>query len=143
MMKWMKIIIGLLCVIVGTLPTHVMYAMSEDRNLCNPSLFAMMLLAAVISFTTFAACRILFSAKGKRLLIGVIASYAAMFILLVVATGITGDIAETMMWMPIILLFGIPYMTPLIGMSWLGSVLVFGNGKENAPMNASMPQSSH
>ena len=114
---------------MGTVPPHVMYAKSEDGNIWNVSLFAMMLAAAIASFVTFVACRIMLTTKGKRLFIGVIASYLVMLILLLVASGVTGDIAETMMWMPVILLFGIPYMAPLVGMSWLGSVLVFGNEK--------------
>ena len=106
-----------------------MYAKSEDGNIWNFSLFAMMLAAAIASFVAFVACRIMFGTKGKRLFIGVIASYLVMLILLVAASSVTGDIAETIMWMPIIFLFGIPYMAPLVGMSWLGSVLVIGNEK--------------
>ena len=139
-MKWMKRILGLLCVLAGTLPSHVMYARSEDGNLWNLQLFVMMLAAAITSFVAFAVCRLLVDGTVKRLVVGAIASYAAILALLLVAAGVTGDVAETLMWMPVIILFGIPFLAPLVGMSALGSVLMFGN-EERKPEPASPPYS--
>lgn len=129
-MKWIKRILGLICVLAGTLPPYVMYARSEDGNLWNPSLFFMMITAAITSFGAFAVCRFVLDGTVKRLVAGTIVSYAAILIILLAAAGVTGDLAETMMWMPIILLFGIPFMAPLVTMSGLGSVLVLNNGNE-------------
>lgn len=135
-MKLIKRIVGLICVLAGTLPPHVMYARSEDGNLWNLQLFAMMLAAATISFGTFAVCRLFLDGTVKRLAVGAIASYAAILMFLLVASRITGDLAETMMWMPVILLFGIPFMAPLVAMSGVGSVLVFGDGKTRPEQGA-------
>lgn len=130
-MKSIKVIAGILCVPLAALPPHVMYAMSEDGNLWDIVLFSMMLLAAVVSFVCFAVSRYLFSTKGKRVIAGIFASYTAMLVLLVVSAVITSDLSETMMWMPVILIFGIPFMAPLIGISFLGSTLIFGNKEKS------------
>ena len=114
----------------AALPPHYMYAMSEDGNIYNKKLLVMMLIAAVISFIAFSTTRYIFKSNIKRIIAGIIASYAAMLLILVVASSIAGEIAETLMWMPIILMFGAVYMAPLIGISLLGSVLVFGYEKE-------------
>ncbi|HOU60098.1 MAG TPA: hypothetical protein PLS59_11715 [Kiritimatiellia bacterium] len=128
-MKWTKRILGLICVLAGTLLPHAMYAMSEDGNLWNLQLFVMMLIAAITSFTAFAACRFFLDGTIKRFIIGAIASYAAILILLLAAAGITGEFSEVIMWIPVILLFGVPFMAPLVIMSGVGSLLVMGNGK--------------
>ncbi len=136
-MKTIIRILGVLCVIAGTIPPYLMYAKSEDGNLRNPALFATILVAASISLAVFGVCRLLFTTALKRLFIGAIASYVALLLFLLVAARITGDLAETTMWMPIILLFGIPFMAPLVGMSWLGSILIFGKrNNETEPSTA-------
>ena len=81
----------------------------------------MMLIAAVISFIAFSTTRYIFKSNIKRIIAGIIASYVAMLLILVVVSSIAGEIAETLMWMPIILMFGAVYMAPLIGISLLGS----------------------
>jgi len=54
----------------------------------------------------------------------------------ITASAIIGDLSETMMWMPVILMFGIPYMAPLIGMSLLGNMLVFEDRIEKSEPGA-------
>ena len=131
--------LGLLCVLGGTLPSYVIYAKSKDGNLWNPGLFEMMVVAAITSFLIFAVCRHLLSTAKKRLIAGVIGSYAAFLVVLTVGAGLHGQLAETLMWMPVILLFGIPFMAPLVGMSWLGTRLMFGPMREEPDRDRDAP----
>jgi hypothetical protein len=140
-MNWMRRTLGLLCVIAGTLPSHVLYATSKDGDLWNLQLFTTVLVAAITSFVVFAGCRLLPGGTANRLVVGAIASYAAILALLLVWVGVSGEMDETLMWMPVILLVGIPYLAPLVGMSALGSILVFGD-RDRQPDQASPPHPS-
>ena len=124
-MKSKKRIIGVLCIIFAALPPHMMYAMSEDGNLWNIHLFSMMLIASVLSFAVFIASRFLFVSKSKWIIAGIFFSYSSILALLITVSAITGDLSETIMWMPVILMFGIPYMAPLVGIALLGNMLIF------------------
>jgi hypothetical protein len=129
-MKLVKIISGLICIPLAAIPPHVMYAMSEDGNLWNNTLFSMMLLAAIASFVSFSASRYIFDSSKKRIVVGIIISYGAMLVLLIFFSYLKGDLPETIMWMPIIIIFGVLYMSPLLGLSFLASILIFGNNKK-------------
>lgn len=131
-MRITRPVLGLLCVVAGAIPPHVMYAMSEDGNLFNPVLFGLMAVAAVTAFFVFAVSRRLSSSSVGQFAVGVLGCYASFLALLVIALALTGEAAEALMWMPVTVFFGIPFMAPLVVMAWLGSVLVFA-AKNNLP----------
>lgn len=123
-MSWMKKILGLLCILIGTLPPHVWYARSGSGNLWDLKLYLAILVAAITSFLSFAICRLLLRIPLVRFVAGAIGSYFAMWILIFIISCFTGDSAELKMWWPIFMIFGIPYMAPLVVMSGLGSMLI-------------------
>lgn len=109
-----------------------MYARSEDGDLWNPGLFGMILVAAVTSFLLFVASRNLAFTARRGFFAGAIASYVSFFVLITVGAALHGQLAETLMWTPVILLFGIPFMAPLVVMSWIGARLVFGPSSDDS-----------
>jgi len=127
-MKIARITLGLLCVIVAALPPYLLYATHEDGNLRNPRLYLAMLIASVTSFAVFSFAKKLPSFK-IQIIAGIGGSYFAFFVLVLLVAAIMGEIAEFIMWSVIIVLFGIPFMAPLVGLSWLSSTLVFGMKK--------------
>ena len=120
---------GLVCVIAAAVPPYVLYAKSEDGNMRNPGLFLAMLAAAVTSFVVASVTKRLPSFRAQ-LIAGIGGSYLALLGLLFFVAAIQGKVAETLMWTPVILLFGLPFMAPLVGLAWLGSTLIFGLRKE-------------
>lgn len=128
-MKTARIIAGLLCVIAAAVPSYLLYAKHEDGNMRNPGLFLMMLIASVISFAIFSLAKKLPSLI-TQLIAGIFGSYIAIFGLFFLLAAIKGTEAEFIMWSPIIIIFGIPWLAPLVAMSWLSSILVFGINKK-------------
>jgi hypothetical protein len=128
-MKIARITLGFLCIIAAAIPSHLLYATHEDGNLRNPGLFLAMFIASVTSFAVFSLTKKLPSFTSQ-LIAGILGSYLAFLGLVFLIAAITGDTAETIMWTPIIVLFGIPFMAPLVGLSWLSSVLIFGIKKK-------------
>ena len=117
-MKMTRIALGILCIIAAAVPPYFLYAKSEDGNTSNPALFFAMLIAALTSFAVFSITKKIPSFRAQ-LIAGFGGSYLALLGLVFLAAAIHGETADTFMWTPIILLFGIPYMAPLVGLSWL------------------------
>jgi hypothetical protein len=128
-MKIVRITFGFLCIIAAAIPPYLHYARHKDGNLRNPGLFLAMLIASVTCFAVFSLTKKLPSFMSQ-LIAGIIGSYIALIGLVFFRAAIIGEIAETIMWSPIIVLFGIPFMAPLVGLSWLSSTLIFGIKKK-------------
>ena len=128
-MKIVRITLGFLCIIAAAIPPYLHYVRHKDGNLRNPGLFLAMLIASVTCFAVFSLTKKLPSFM-PQLIAGIIGSYIALIGLVFFRAAIIGEIAETIMWSPIIVLFGIPFMAPLVGLSWLGSTLIFGMKKK-------------
>ena len=128
------IILSLLCIVVAAVPGQIMYAIAAKKNLLDPSFFLGMMIASSASFVVFSAAKLIPSPTAQ-LLTGIGGSYLA-FIGLVFLAVFKGEIAEFTLWLPGVIVFGIPFMAPLVGLSWLGSTLVFGVKKRRAPNEA-------
>lgn len=99
--------------------------MGEDGNLRNTELFLMMLCASVAAFLTVTGARFIFTVRRTQLIGGSAAAYC-LFVLLVLENALTHGVsafAETVMWLPIMVMFGIPFMAPTVTLAWCGSFL--------------------
>lgn len=92
-----RLILVNLCLIVGALPTHFLYAESEDGNIFNVGLFVMLLIAIVISFLVFASLRIHLGTGFQSAVLGVIGSYVTLFSVLFLLALFSGGAAEFVM----------------------------------------------
>ena len=119
---------GVVVVSMGAIPPHVMYATSKDGNIWNPSIFGGLLVCSLISFACFAVIRKAGGGRSRQTILGTVASYSIFLLIVIVSSAVAGDIAETVMWLPILLAIGILYMAPLIAMSWIGCQLVYSVG---------------
>jgi len=112
-----RMVLGTLLVLAGALVTHVLYAMNEDGNLWNGALFVGVLLAAVVATAVFCGCRRFLSSRWARVLIGVSIIYCVWLAILLI-----GD-PESGMWLPVIIIFGIPFTAPVLIAAWFSSGL--------------------
>lgn len=135
--RWARRMTGAVIAIAGAMLSYLPYAMSENADsLFRPFLLFGMLTAAVISFSIFSACLRLLRSAATAFLIGTLGSYLSFGILvfLTVAAGEQKEFAEAIMWMPLWIAFGVPFMGPLVGCAWVGSIVVFGEAPEdNSP----------
>ncbi len=131
-MKWLVKLLGVAALIAGVIFSYLLYAFSESRSdfSLNPWLLGTMALAAIVSFVNFSLSRFVPTVIGG-MLAGVAGSYASFFVLFFLFVGLHGPMAlyEAIMWLPIITLFGVPYMAPLVGMTWLATTLLLGRPK--------------
>jgi hypothetical protein len=57
-------------------------------------------------------------------MLGTTGTYTILLLVVLGSTPFTKEGNEVIMWLPIIVLFGLFYMAPLIAMSWIGCELV-------------------
>jgi hypothetical protein len=103
--------------LAGVAVTHFLYAMNEDGNLLNQRLFVFVLIAALISTFLFVVCRRVLSRSIHAALFGTALSYVAWLAILMTEP-------STLMWLPVIVLFGIPFTLPVLLGSWCASAKV-------------------
>lgn len=119
---------GLACVFLGAVPSHVAYVSSNDGNLWDLWHFSVILGAALVCFIVFSVCRLIRGiGKGMRLLLGTVINYALLLLGLFAMAWIDGVIYEIGMWLPVIVIFGIPFFAPTVLMSWFGCKIWFGS----------------
>jgi hypothetical protein len=107
-----------MALVAGTIATRIFYALTEDGNLLNPALFLLLSGATLIATAAFCAARHFFSTSWIKVTVGVAGSYCAWLIILL-ASG-----PETAMWLPVIILVGVPFTAPVLIGAWVGSGLL-------------------
>ncbi len=120
----MKKVLGLLCIPAGAFGSFAMYVTSKDGNFRNPIFFGILLFLAIISFSIFSFCQ-RFRSKGLGTQIGVVGSYVAFIVFLLLSSLFEKNNGELLTWMPVIVILGVFYMAPVVGLSYLGSSLFF------------------
>ncbi len=103
------------------------YAISMNDDLNKLGLFVMTAIAGGLVFLVFVFSLKLFKSLAKQIIFGTIGCYVSFFMLIFIIAVLTGDFQETIKWyIPIMLIVGIPYTTPLVGVVCLGTFLIFG-----------------
>ena len=136
-MKKITSIFGVMILLIGTLFPYSLYTLSEGKG-NSIELYLIIFIVAIISFVAFLISHVITSIKILQFIIGTTLSYFFMGIALLIATKITGDYDETIMWFPIIILFGVPYMAPLVLCAFISKVLIINkirNSNEIASPN--------
>ena len=125
--RTLKRIVGIIAMILGAFTTYAMYSRGETGDLrcygAIPHLLVALGACATVTVVSFRLSR----RPVARLAVSFGLSYAAYVLLILGASLITGDFAETMMWLPIILLFAIPFMFPLTAGA-IAAVALFASG---------------
>ncbi len=120
----MKVLAGVVCLLAGIALSTVAFAYNNDfndRKLWDWEGFAVCSGVAVLSFAIFSTTRFFFVGRMPGFFLGFAGSCVGLCLPLYVFGG-----AEGRMWFPIILLFGIPLMSPLLLLTGLGCWLVWG-----------------
>lgn len=112
-----KIVLGTLLVLGGTVATHALYAMSEDGNLWNAALFIGVFVASFVATAVFCACRRFLASRRARVMTGISVIYCIWLVTL-----LAGD-PESKMWLPVIVIFGVPFTAPVLIATWFASGL--------------------
>ena len=109
----MKKILGILIIVVGAFITYGMFSIGETGDLhCHrmiPFVGGALLACAVVTALLFW----ILENRILQVVLSFFASYTAYITIVLVGSWITGDLAETMMWFPLMLFFGIPSTFPL------------------------------
>jgi len=119
------IVLTLLCIVVAAVTGQIMCAPLKSGILLSPQVFSIMVIFSCTSFVVFSVTKRIPSSLAK-LLAGIGGSYLVFVGILFIFAAIKGETAEAMMWLPAMMVYGIPLMAPLVGLSWLASTLAFG-----------------
>jgi hypothetical protein len=131
MMIVLRGILGLGCLIGGVLASASLYTASSGDGAYSPDLLGMMGISAALSFGSFALCRRLLPYHSHALVLGSVGSYLLLLAALLIASNMRGELPQTVMWLPIIILVGIPYMAPLVALSGLACTLMCPRRRED------------
>ena len=109
----MKRILGIVILAAGFHITYGLLSIGETGNLRCYSMIPMVGGAALICLVVTVLCFWFLENPILRVGLSLLASYVAYILVLLIGSTVTGDLAETMMWFPLMLFFGIPNMLPL------------------------------
>ena len=126
MTRTAKVALGLTCTLAGVTATYLLYAMNEDGDFFAPGLMVMLLVAAAAAFGVFTFCKRRVQAPKKQFALGCLGCYACFAALLLGGSVVAGNFPETFMWLPVIVLFGVPFALPLVVGAFLGAAIAFG-----------------
>ena len=122
----MKRLLGIVIAAAGVHITYGLFSIGETGNLRCYSMIPMVGGAALVCILVTAICFWILENPVLRVALSLIASYVAYILVVLIGSAVTGDIAETMMWFPLMLFFGIPNMLPLTVGTIIGVTMFSG-----------------
>jgi hypothetical protein len=120
-----RLIFAGICVVLGTIPTQIFYASTQNDKSFDPKFYAQLLVAGFISFGVFSILHFKIESRILSAVLGCFGSYAALIAVVFMVSFVLGEVDETMMWFPVMLLFGIPFFASVIAMAYLASLIAF------------------
>ena len=125
MIRVLRVILGMGCLVAGVVASGSLYAAADGSADVSTGLQMTMDISAALSFGCFGLFRVLLPSEAHRLVLGTVGSYLLLLATLLVVSWLQGELAQTQMWLPIIILFGIPYLAPLVLLSGLANYLIW------------------
>jgi hypothetical protein len=122
-------LVGFLVIVFAAVSGQIMCAPLKKGVLLNPQVFAIMVAFSGASFVVFSVTRNIPS-RLAQVLAGLGGSYLAFLGILFIFAAIKDETAEALLWLPAMIVFGIPLMAPLVGLSWFASTLAFGRNRK-------------
>lgn len=122
-------LVGLLVIVLAAVSGQIMCAPLQRSVLLNPQVFAIMVVFSGASFVVFSVTKNMPS-RLAQVLTGIGGSYLAFLGILFIFAAIKDETAEALLWLPAMIVFGIPLMAPLVGLSWFASTLTFGRNRK-------------
>lgn len=129
------VVVSLLGIASAAVAGQIMCAPLKRGILLNPLVFSFMLAFSCTAFVAFSVTRRIPSPLARPIA-GIGVSYLGFALVLLAFAAIKGEVAEFMKWLPGMIVFGIPMMAPLVGISWLGSARALGARKRPVPNEA-------
>ncbi|NNE92757.1 MAG: hypothetical protein HKN23_14010 [Verrucomicrobiales bacterium] len=120
-----KILLGLLISVVGILPPAVFFYTGNSPQPEVSEILVLVLPAYLISLIAFVGSRLLFQRTFNRVVGGIAGSYGLMIVAGFIVAAIQGALDQMLGWLPIILIFGFMGFAPLVGLTLLGTYLMF------------------
>jgi hypothetical protein len=125
----MKYILASVVVLVGAFATYTLYSLGDAGSLqTSNDLILVIVGACVIALVVSWLCRLLAAKTVKHFMLSVAFSYVFYIASVLVFSAVQGAFAETLMWAPVMLLFGISFMFPATLCAWLGVHIVSSKG---------------
>ena len=122
-------LVALLVIVLAAAGGQLMCAPLKKGAVLNPQMFAIMFVFSCAAFVVFSVTKNIQS-RLARVLTGIVGSYLAFLGILFVFAAIKDETAEALLWLPAMIVFGIPLMVPLVGLSWFASTLAFGRNRK-------------
>ncbi len=131
-LRSLRILIGVMCSVIGTVPAYVFYSVTNPSSNDQSTLIIGMLVADLICLSMFIASRYMFKNIFAQAVSAMMGTYTLLTLAVIIRSVAQDELAETLMWLPIIMLFGFPAMFPLVVMTWIGTTIMFGKKKINS-----------
>jgi len=128
-MKTTRILGSLLCLAAAVIISYRFFSRHAASDKFHVDLAITMSAAAALSFAFITRTKKIPSLR-VQVLAGTLGSYLIVTGLIVLAAACQGQLAQTIMWLPLMLLYIFLYTTPLVALSWLASTIIFGFKKE-------------
>jgi len=115
-MRALRILLALVILLAAIVPSGLLYAEAKDGNVWNWGLWGALFIAALLAAASFLFTRRKLPGSLLSLVVGALLTY-------VVWIGVLLALAPSggLMWLPIIVLVGIPYTAPIIAGAWFAS----------------------
>jgi hypothetical protein len=110
---------------------------SGEGALLSPSFYFLLLAGSIICCAAFGMSFRFVSRGIAGFISGTIFSYLGLIGVVLASAGLSGSLAETLMWLAIMVLFGVPVMAPLIALSAFSARQLINQQTPNKPEIAS------
>ena len=117
-MKLPRALLALAILAAGVLPSVVLYASNEDGSLWNWGLWRQLSMAALAAASSFLITRSAWPDELRSVVVGVLLSYGLWLGFLMAVD------PSSLMWLVVIVVFGIPFTAPIMVGAWFASGLL-------------------
>ena len=129
--KNLRIPLGLLTAAAGVIPPTVFYYTTNSPTPKLGSILAIVTPCVGLCLLAFIASRFIFKQSVQQSIAGLAGSGLLLIAALFVGGALHGSLQDLIAWLPVILIVGTFAMSPLLGMTWLGTTIMFAEEKTN------------
>jgi hypothetical protein len=117
-MKLPRALLALAILAAGVPPSVLLYAANEDGSLWNWGLWRQLSMAALVAASSFLITRGAWPDELRSVVVGVLLTYGLWLGFLMAVD------PSSLMWLAVIVIFGIPFTAPIMVGAWFASGLL-------------------
>jgi len=137
-MRVLRVLLALGILSASIVPSGWLYANANDGNVWDWGLWRLLSVAAILAVASFLVTRRMCPGKLYSLAVGILLTYVVWLgILLALEPSSLG-------WLPVIVLFGIPYTAPILAGAWFSSgIFLVALAKPNNALQRTREDADH